>query len=123
MDHTFSSKSRILGLFELDENGKVIFASLEVPNGKISGATVAKGADFFAEVSRFANAPELQRRFEMFREMQRQAQSFDFTCDYDDGPAEVKVIMARLDKNCGPPSFLVHVRLADSSPLNLAAAS
>lgn len=123
MDHTLASESRILGLFELDENGKVIFASLEVPNGKTRDASVAKGADFFTEVSHFANASDLHRRFEMFRQMQRQAQSFDFTCNYDAGPAEVRIIMARLSKDGGPPSFLVHVRLADSSPLNAAAAS
>jgi hypothetical protein len=123
MEHTFPSEPRILGLFELDENGKVIFASLEASNGRTSGASVAKGADFFTEVSHFANAPELHRRFEMFRQMQRQAQSFEFTCDYDTGPAEVRIIMARLSKDSGPPSFLVHVRLADRSPLNAAAAN
>ena len=96
---------RLQGLFELDDEGLVLYSTL-----KAQGIT-AKGRNFFTDVADFANASDLQRRFDLFRFANTPAQSFQFTCNYSDGPTQVKVLMARLLKDASR-TFLLDLRPA-----------
>lgn len=103
-------KQKLLGLFELDENGNVLYSSVESASGSMYREPTFDGSNFFTEVAGFTNSRDFQRRFELFRLGETQAHSFDFTCEYADGPAPVKVLMARLFKDPPNRSFLVHLR-------------
>ena len=107
-----SVPDRILGLFELDQNGRILFAYVETCR---SPTLFENGTDFFAERAHFLNSRELKECFELFQKKQRQVQSFPFIWQYDDGPIEVIVILAQLDRNGQTPSILMHVRLPKNS--------
>jgi|ERR1041385_9117751 len=96
---------RLEGLFELDERGYVLYS-----NRKTTGVA-SKGRHFFTELADFENASDLQRRFDLFRVAAIPAQSFQFTCNYSDGPTQVKVLIARLLKDSSK-TFLLDLRPA-----------
>jgi hypothetical protein len=113
-----------LGIFELDENGTVIYSSLEASNTWVGAEKDIKGRDFFNEVLAFTNVAELQRRLEAFKAEAIPARSFDFICHFHQQSVPVKVLLARLcDKLDGQPkSILVHLRRS-SGPTAVAATS
>lgn len=112
-----------LGIFELDNNGTVIYSSFEESHGWVGAEKDIKGRDFFNEVLCFTNVADLQRRLEAFKAEAIPARSFDFVCQFQQQSVPVKVLLARLcDKVDGQPkSILVHLRR--SSPLAAAAKS
>src|SRR5262245_18581649 len=90
------TEPKLMGLCELDEEGKVLYSSLESINGYLYRETRLDGANFFDEIVPFVNKDDFQRRFDMFRMAETRACTFGFTCEYPDGPFSVKVVMARL---------------------------
>lgn len=102
---------KVLGLFELDENGNILYSSLENGNGSPSLEAIIKGRNFFAEIASFTNIEQFRRFFNAFRSGDSQANGFDFTCDYSDGPTHVRVLLARSQRDANN-SFLVHLREA-----------
>ena len=102
---------KVLGLFELDENGNILYSSIESGNGSSSLETIIKGRNFFAEIAGFMNIEQFRRVFNGFRSCDSQASGFDFTCDYSDGPTHVRVLLARSQRD-SHNSFLVHLRKA-----------
>jgi len=101
---------RLLGLFELDETGKVLYSSFQSAEGSMFRQSRFDGVDFFREIASFSNVRDFQRRFEFFRLAEARSSSFNFTCQYPDGEHVVKIVMARLMTETGPTSFLVHFR-------------
>jgi len=100
----------LLGLFELTDDGKVLYSSIESPEGGLQRHPNVDGANFFTDVAYFSNAAELQRKFELFCLNGARSTSFHFTCQYSQGPQPIRVVMARLMTDTGPTSFLVHFR-------------
>jgi len=101
----------LLGFFELDETGTVLFSNAEGSNGSLSQEM--KGRNFFKEVIDFTNAEELRRRFEAFKFESVTASTFDFVCHYANAGVPVRVLLARLNKRSEPGganSVLVHIR-------------
>jgi hypothetical protein len=96
---------RLEGLFELDDHGLILYSNL-----KTAGVN-AKGRNFFTDVADFGNAADLRRRFDLFRVANTPAQSFQFTCNYSDGPMQVKILLARLLKDASR-TFLLDLRPA-----------
>jgi hypothetical protein len=107
-----SDQEESLGIFELDDNGIVIYSSFEETNSWIGAEKDIKGRDFFNEVLGFTNVGDLQRRLEAFKAEAIPARSFDFVCHFNQQSVPVKVLLARLcDKLDGQPkSILVHLR-------------
>ena len=101
-----------LGIFELDDNGTVIYSSFEESDSWLGAEKDIMGRDFFNEVLAFTNVAELQRRLEAFKAEAIPARSFDFVCHFHQQSVPVKVLLARLcDKLDGKPkSILVHLR-------------
>jgi len=113
MSSVGSRSFRFLGLFEVDESGRVLYT--DVSESITDGSPSLRGANFFKEIADFVNAEDLERRFDSFLLMQSPACSFDFTCEYKDGPTDVRVLMARLQKEPCDYSFLIHIRPAEEA--------
>ena len=61
----------------------------------------------------FSNAEEFRRRINVFRSNGAQADTFDFTFEYEDGPVPVRVLMARVSESSergSIKSVLIHVK-------------
>ncbi len=72
-----------------------------------------RGRDFFSEVAPFENAEEFRQCINNFRASSRQASSINFTCRYQDGPLNVRVLLARIRERPEAhltKSILVHIR-------------
>ena len=104
------TEQKLMGIFELDEEGTILYSSIESISGYMYREPGYDGANFFSEVASFMNKDEFQRRFDLFRLDETRACSFGFTCEYPDGPFSVKVVMARLLMDRNHASFLVHLR-------------
>jgi len=108
--YTKLDEEKLLGLFELSHEGRVLYSSFESPQGEMSRQFTYDGSDFFKEIAHFQNVDDFHRRFELFRGAESRSTSFSFTCQYPDGPHNVKVVMARLMMDSGSDSFLVHFK-------------
>ncbi|HEX9422859.1 MAG TPA: hypothetical protein VF899_06425, partial [Pyrinomonadaceae bacterium] len=82
MSVKFSDQEESLGIFELDDDGTVIYSSFEESNSWVGAEKDIKGRDFFNEVLAFTNVAELQRRLEAFKAEEIPARSFDFVCHF-----------------------------------------
>jgi hypothetical protein len=104
-------RQELLGFFELDETGTVLYSNVAKANGLLFQEL--KGRNFFKEVIDFTNGEELRRRFENFKCESITASTFDFVCHYADAGVPVRVLLARLNKRSEPGganSVLVHIR-------------
>ena len=111
MQTNYLAEQTLLGLFEVDENGSVLYSSIE-SNGSTHHEPDINGRNFFTQVAPFSNASDFERRFELFTLSETQSHSFGFTCQYGDGPVLIKVLMARLNKSPTSCSSLIHLRKA-----------
>ena len=105
-----SFDGKLLGLFELDGHGNVLYCSFEGIDGGMKREASFEGFNFFTSVVHFQNADDFKRRFDHFRLGGGRSDSFQFNCEYADGPHVVRVVMARLSANSIPTSFLVHLK-------------
>ena len=105
-----SFNERLLGLFELDDEGKLLYCSFESAEGSMKRDATLEGANFFTSVVGFSNVDDFQRRFEIFRVGDTRSNSFQLNCMYPEGAQLVRVVMARLTADSVPTSYLVHFR-------------
>jgi len=88
-----------MGLFELDTAGTVMYSRV---NPGIYAATTPPsdfvGRNFFEEVAPFKNVEEFRRRFRHFACGSDSAEKFTFTCQFEERPAEVKVMLTRISE-------------------------
>jgi hypothetical protein len=109
-------REKFYGLVELDPSGTVLYSRVEFDD---SGADRSRpdltGLNFYAEVAPFRNVVEFRRQLESFSRGQQPASSLDFTCEYDDGPLTVRILLARIRERSEQnttKSILVHIRKA-----------
>ena len=110
MSAALLTAQEMLGLFELDALGKVLYYR------KDSAGTSPdmKGHNFYDEVAPFDNVEEFRRCVTDFTRGEKAADSFDFDCRYSgrvDHP--VRVLLARICERVNPhntKSVLVHIR-------------
>ena len=113
MSATTHPRQKLFGMFELDSSNRVIYSRFE--GGAEGGAAppAVNGASLFEAGAAFSNADEFRRRINIFRSNGAQADSFDFTFEYEDGPVPVRVLMARVSESSergSTRSVLIHVR-------------
>jgi len=108
--------TKLFGLIELDSAGTVLYTRFEPrvapPSG---GATDYIGLNFYREVAPFRNVAEFRELLDGFSRGSLPAHSMDFTCDYEDGPLPVRVLLARIRERSTTDvtkSILVHIRRA-----------
>lgn len=106
--HTLQ-RPALLGMFELDAAGTVLYSRADAPGPAPDSA----GRNFFDEAADFSNAGELRRRVNLFRASGAQADSFDFIFEYEDGPTPVRILLARIRERTDDDnhsSILIHIR-------------
>jgi hypothetical protein len=106
---------KFFGLLELGTDGIVLYSRAESEGRVRCSAADIAGRNFFNEVAPFRNVGEFRERLDDFRRSSRQANSIHFTCQYEDGPLRVKVLLARVRERSEhdvTKSVLVHIRKA-----------
>ena len=103
---------KVYGLFELDDDNTVLYSRLDDDGGAALPSAGFNGQDFF-RAAPFLNAEELRQAVDDFRASGAPARSVTFTCHYEDGPEQVKVLLARLRERSDAgrtKSILAHIR-------------
>src|SRR5215213_6464973 len=88
------STQKLFGLVELDAVGTVLYTRFEGDGDAFP--TDFTGLNFYTEVAPFRNVGELRQELDSFSQGTQPAFSMDFTCDYDDGPLTVRILLARI---------------------------
>src|SRR5215207_9241469 len=81
-----------LGLFELDDAGKVLYCRIDSA-GTLPDVT---GHNFYNEVAHFDNVEDFRRCVTDFTRGEKPADSFDFACHYEGSDHPVRVLLARI---------------------------
>jgi photoactive yellow protein len=114
MQVSSAGNEKFFGLVELGIDGTVLYSRAEPDDGnKYSPKLV--GRNFFREAAPFGNVEEFQRHLKRFSQSSDQANSLPFTCEYEDGPVKVKILLARVRERSDSEttkSILVHIRKA-----------
>jgi hypothetical protein len=107
---------KLFGLVELDPAGTVLYSRFEGDGAAPKGAAPSyAGLNFYTEVATFGNVGEFRNQLERFSRGSQPAHSMDFTCEYEDGPVYVRVLLARIRERSETDvtkSVLVHIRRA-----------
>ena len=115
MSRFILSRQKLFGLLELDAAGTVLYSRIEEEAGSDGSPSDVTGRNFYSEVTSFLNAEEFHQRLDSFTRSSQQADSILFTCQYEDGPVPVKVLLARIRERSGDDvtkSILVHIKKA-----------
>jgi len=108
----------LLGLFELDPAGRVLYYRTD-EDGDTSTKIV--GHNFYDEVLPFENVEEFRQCVTEFTRAAMAAESFDFDCRYGGSAHRVKVLLARIPESVNrnnTKSVLVHIRLRSNTKEN-----
>ena len=107
---------KLFGLVEIDSAGTVLYTRFEGDGATPLGVAPSyTGLNFYAEVAPFSNVVEFKQHLERFSRGSQPALSMDFICDYEDGPVNVRVLLARIRERSQSDvtrSILVHIRRA-----------
>ena len=109
MSASLLTAQELLGLFELDAAGKVLYYRMD----SACTSPDMTGHNFYDEVAPFDNVEEFRRCVTDFTQSAKAADSFDFDCHYQGSDHPVRVLLARIrervDRN-NTKSVLVHIR-------------
>ena len=104
---------KLLGLFELDGNGTVLYHRMD-SDGEPDGTSLEMaGHNFYDQVASFKNVEAFRRCVTEFTSGAKSADSFDFDCEYEDSDHSVRVLLARICEGVNrnnTKSVLVHIR-------------
>jgi hypothetical protein len=102
MSVSLMTAQELLGLFELDDTGKVLYHRADL-GGEPSGTSPdVVGHNFYNEVAHFENVEEFPRCVTEFISSATAADSFDFECRYGGSVHRVKVLRARICESVNP---------------------
>jgi len=96
MSISMMTAQELLGLFELDDAGKVLYYRMDSagePSGTLPDIV---GRNFYNEVAGFENVEEFRRCVTEFTRSATAADSFHFECRYGDIAHRRKVLLARI---------------------------
>lgn len=99
----------LLGLFELDALGKVLYYRMD----SAGTSPDMTGHNFYDEVAPFDNVEEFRRCVTDFTRGKKAADSFDFDCHYGGSDHPIRVLIARICERVNrnsTKSVLVHIR-------------
>ena len=109
MSASLQAAQELLGLFELDVSGKVLYHRSE----SAGTSPDVMGHNFYDEVAPFENVEEFRRCMTDFTRGAKLADSFDFDCHYQGSDHLVRVLLARIRERVNlnnTKSVLVHIR-------------
>ena len=108
-----AATQKLYGLVEIDQAGTVLYSRFEGDAAASFAARDTTGRNFYTEVAPFRNVGEFRHEVDGFRNGTQPAHSINFTCDYEDGPLPVRVLLARIRERSQEDvtrSILVHIR-------------
>ena len=118
MSVSLLTAQELLGLFELDGAGKVLYYRMD-SGGELSGTSLdMAGHNFYDEVAPFKNVEEFRRCVTDFTHGAKPADSFDFDCHYEDSDHPIRVLLARICERVNrnnTKSVLVHIRPGENT--------
>ena len=109
MSVSLLTAQEMLGLFELDALGKVLYYRMDSDDTSPD----MTGHNFYDEVAPYENVEEFRRCVTDFTRGEKVADSFDFDCHYNDSLHSVRVLLARICERVNrnsTKSVLVHIR-------------
>lgn len=109
MSASLLTAQELLGLFELDDAGKVLYHRMD----SAGTSPDMTGHNFYDEIASFDNVEEFRRCVTDFRRGAKPADSFDFDCHYEGSDHPVRVLLARIREHVNrndTKSVLVHIR-------------
>src|SRR6185503_634694 len=96
MSVSLMAAQELLGLFELDDTGKVLYHRMDSAGEPSGTSPDVVGRNFYNEVARFENVEEFRRCVTEFTRSDTAAHSFEFECRYGSSAHRVKVLLARI---------------------------
>jgi len=115
MIHEAGPAHKLYGLIELDHAGTVLYTRFEGDGAAAFSSRDCTGQNFYTEVAPFKNVGEFRQQLDSFSKGSLAAHSMNFTCDYEDGPLPVRILLARIRERSEQDttkSILVHIRRA-----------
>jgi hypothetical protein len=113
MSASLLTPRELLGLFELDAAGKVLYYRMDPGGAPGSTSPDMAGHDFYDEVAPFENVEEFRRCVTDFTRGAKATDSFNFDCRYEGSDHPVRVLLARICERMNrnsTKSVLVHFR-------------
>jgi hypothetical protein len=107
------NQAKILGLFELDEFGSVLYSRVQYEDGRYLLGTDLTGRDFFDVVAPIQCVDELRRKINSFRSGTGIADGFRLLIRSDDDNFSVRVLLARIrdrSNSARTKSVMVHIK-------------
>jgi hypothetical protein len=86
----------LLGLFELDDAGKVLYYRMDSAGEPSGTSPDIVGHNFYNEVAGFENVGEFRQCVSEFTRSAKAADSFEFECCYGGSAHWIKVLLARI---------------------------
>ena len=113
MSVSLMTAQELLGLFELDAAGKVLYYRNDSAGepGRTSPDIV--GRNFYNDVAVFENVEEFRQCVTEFTRSATAADSFEFECRYGGSAQRIKVLLARICESVNPnnmKSVLVYLK-------------
>ena len=116
MSASLLTAQELLGLFEIDGTGKILYYRRDSPSTSVD----ITGQNFYDEVAPFENVEEFRQRVTDFTRGAKAADSFDFDCHYEGSDHPVRVLLARICEHVNrndTKSVLMHIRRAVNTHL------
>ena len=96
------------GLFELKNDGTVVYSRFRQNNRLINPNSELIGANFFEDIAGFENARDFRRLFNNFVKSNKFTDNFMFDCRFSNEIVRVRVMMVRAFENNYPnPSDII----------------
>src|SRR6185503_2883539 len=92
MSVSLLTAQEMLGLFELDALGKVLYHRMDSPGTSAD----MRGHNFYDEVAPYENVEEFRQCVTDFTQGEKAADSFHFDCHYNGSGHPVRVLLARI---------------------------
>jgi hypothetical protein len=99
---TYLTATNTSGLFELKNDGTVLYSRFRLNNRLINANSEMIGHNFFDEIAGFENAGDLRRIFHNFVKSNKFTDNFVFDCKFPDETVRVRVMMVRAFENNYP---------------------
>jgi hypothetical protein len=118
MSAALLTRQELLGLFELDHAGKVLYYRSDSAGTSTGMLPDMTGHNFYDEVAPFDNVEEFRQCVTDFTRGAKAADSFDFDCHYDGSNHPVRVLLARISEEVDrykTKSVLVHIRRGENT--------
>ena len=85
----------LFGLYELSDDGTILYSRSRSEDGLREPTSEVIGRDFFHDIARFDNSADLRRHFRRFISGDRPVDTFAFDCLFETQIVRAKIFMTR----------------------------